>query len=159
MKKILTFIIILATLGVFLKCAPCAPCAPIGKRIVEKTIEKQIEKETGEKADIDIGESVNLPADFPRELIYPGAKVKGKFSIMGKGHTVIMETNASFYAVKRYYENLTNKGWKKIMEVEGAGEKDKGIMLTLKKEKEGFMVTITREKKSTMITIVYGKKR
>lgn len=159
MKRLIVMGILITGLLLFIRCMPCAPCAPVGKKLVERTIEKKIEKETGEKVDVEIGKT-RLPSGFPKELAYPGAEVKGRFSVLGKGHTVVLATQDKASRVKEYYEDLKYKGWEEVMVAEGMGKEGEGVMLTLRKgEHEGFMVTIARDKKTgkTLITIIYGK--
>lgn len=152
MKK--TAIFLLAV--VFVAAFTLACCNP--ERMAERIVERAMEEEGGGDVDIDLGGKV--PSDMPDELVYPGAKVVGSFSMKsdeGGGSSVVLETSSSLSRVTRYYENLDDKGWDIEMTYSGSGEGGEGSMLGMTKGKVGAAVTISKEDGKTNIAIFYGE--
>ncbi len=153
---------ILMAIAVFVAGITLSCCSPekMAENMAEKIIEKSIESEGGGDVDIDLSGKGKLPADFPKELKYPGAKVVGSFSINtgeGKGSSVAMETSASASRVVKHYKGLTKKGWKSEVAFSGMGEDGtEGSMLGLSKGNFSAMVTIGEEDGKTSIAVIYG---
>jgi len=150
--------IILAALAAVFAGFTLACCNP--ERMLEKAIEKGLEEEGGGDVDIDIGRGAKVPSDMPRDLRYPGAKVKGSFSARtaeGKGTSVVFESSSSISRVTRYYEGLENKGWTIESTFTGSSEGGEGTVFTLSKGDRNVVVTVSKDDKGkTGIIVIYG---
>lgn len=173
MKKTLLIALGLVLVAAFtLNC-----CGRAIEKAFEKGVEARIEKESGEKVDIDLGEGkieivgeegtvvigaeADIPANFPPELIYPGAKTStSSMSISGSGTDgsggmYTFQTDASFAAVKGFYGSLTSKGWNQISVINSSEGGDQVTIYTYQKSNESATITISSEGGETTIGIWY----
>lgn len=153
MKKTL----ILAMLGLIIAGFTLACCNPerMAERVGERMLEEVMEEEGGD-VDIDVGENVKVPADMPKDLIYPGSKAVSTLSIQKEGKevtTVQFETRSSVTRVITYYKGLTNKGWESALMASGS----EGGEFILQKGNMGAIVTVTESDGGTTIGVVYGE--
>jgi len=137
----------------------CMKCGQnVSQKIAEKAIEGAVDKATGGKASIDVG-NVDL-SGLPAFLHYPGATAKGRFSMSGKegtGTVYTFETKDPAASVADFYKKAL-AGWKNSSTME-SGEAT--IMsYGTETEKEFVTLTISKEKDSntTSLTLLYSKK-
>jgi len=150
MKK--TIILLVAV--VFVATFALACCKP--ERFTERVIEKALEEEGGGDVDIDVGGDAKVPADMPKELVYPGAKVTSSLSVQKEGKqmtSVSFETRSSMTRVTTYYKGLSGKGWESALTVSGT----EGAQLILKKGDMGAVITVGETDGKTVIGVVYGE--
>ncbi|MBN2379751.1 hypothetical protein JXM67_08125 [candidate division WOR-3 bacterium] len=156
MKKTL----ILALIAAFVAVLTLSCCG----KMMEKAIEEAIEEEGGEDVDIDIGGMMGgkPPKNFPKDLIYPGAKSTGFVSGTteeGSGGWGALESSASLSRIVKYYEGLESKGWTNEGSFEASTEEGESYMLTLSKGDFSAVVTISEDSESgkTIIGFMYGE--
>lgn len=134
-------------------------------KMFERALEEAIEEEGGEDVDIDIGGlmggKAKIPKNFPKELVYKGAKPVASFSMArgeGKGGSMLtLQTSASASRVARYYEGLDSKGWDIEAISEISTEEGEGTIYGLSKGDFGAVVTISEDDDNTVIIIIYGE--
>ena len=144
-------------LGLIIAGFTLACCSPerMAERFGERMLEEALEEEGGE-VEIDVGEDVTVPADMPKELIYPGAKPASTLSVQSEGKqvtTVEFETKSSVARVTTYYKGLSKKGWESIMVASGT----EGGEFILKKGDIGAVITVGGSDGGTSIVVVYGE--
>jgi len=152
MKKTL----ILMMVGIIIAGFTLGCCNP--ERFAERIVEKAIEAEGGDDVDIDIGGKI--PADVPKELVYPGSKVEASMTMSsaeGEGSTLVLSSKSSISRVVLYYKGLKKKGWEIQMEMFGSSDDGEGGMLALVKGSFGAVVTIGEDDGKTSILIIYGE--
>ena len=150
--------IILLTAAVFVAAFVLACCRPerFAERMGERMIEKALEEEGGGDVDIKVGGDVTLPADMPKELVYPGAKVTSSLSVQKERKQVTnvsFETRSSVTRVTTYYKGLSSKGWESALTLSGT----EGAQLILKKGDMGAVITVAEADGGTAIGVVYGE--
>lgn len=157
-RPILTILLVLAVL--LLPGAACTKCAgDIAKKATEKAMEAAIEKGTGGKADIDVGSNIDLTG-FPPELIYPGAKPIGKWSMTtgeGTGATYTFETADPVKKVADHFKT-TLTSWKNAATMES----NEAIILTYQTadEKQSAVITVgPKDGGGTTVGVVYSSKK
>jgi hypothetical protein len=138
----------------------CTKCAgDLAKKATESAVEKAIEKATGGKADIDVGSSIDLTG-FPPELIYPGAKPTGKWSMTtdeGTGATYAFETADPVKTVVDHFKT-TLSGWKNTATMES----NDAVILSYQTADEKQMAVITvgpKDGGGTTVGVVYSTKK
>lgn len=157
-KRPLVLAVVVASLLLAVNPA-CTKCAgDIAQKATEKAIETAIEKGTGGKVNIDAGSNIDLTG-FPPELIYPGAKPTGKWTITseeGTGATYVFETPATIKQVSDHFKTAL-AGWKAI----GTMESNESVVLTFQTadEKQTAVITLSpKEGGGTTVGVVYSKK-
>ena len=103
------------------------------------------------KVKFSAGQSVALPADFPKDVpIYQGATVRMAGS-QGKGMIAMLVVSASSADAAKYYQDeLKNQGW----EIENTVNTADVAVLSAKKEQRRCTVSITKDKEGTMVNVV-----
>lgn len=149
---------ILLVAAVFVAAFALACCKPerFAERMGERVIEKALEKEGGGDVDINVGGDAKVPADMPKELVYPGAKVTSSLSVQKEGKQVTnvsFESRSSATRVTTYYKGLSGKGWESALTVSGT----EGAQLVLKKGEMGAVITVAETDGKTVIGVVYGE--
>jgi len=133
-------------------------CCSLFNRGASKATEKAIEKATG----VDVateGEEIDT-SKLPPELIYPGAKATGSFSV-GSGEeglaSIVFETSDSYDQVRDFYLNIS--GWEITSQAENqeSGNNVFNIMLTNSADNIGANVTITQDNEKVTINVVTFK--
>lgn len=144
----------------------------VSQKASEKTAEKIIEAQTGGKADVDIndknvkvetaqgtmetGESVKLPADFPKDVYVIEGTIKVAFSDNeSRAQTISIETGKSVEeAATAYQEKLKADGW------QITGTMNFGDSASVMGEKDSRIVTVAASKSDnkTVVNINVGKK-
>jgi hypothetical protein len=173
MKKIafLAFVVLSAV-----TLSACTPGKTVNEKISEEIVEKTLEGQTGAKVDVDsqgknitiksddgqvqysAGGEVDLPQNFPRELIVvDDAKVI--LASSGEGNSAISYvTNFEHEIVKqKYVGGLAGQGWKKEMEVDAGS----GIMLTFRKETMSVVINVGENANNdqpgkTLVNVMYA---
>jgi len=155
MKKIIVLSFIVLTVTAVL--SGCTPKKTVNEKIGEEIAEKMIEAQTGAKVDVDsqgekitinsgegqvqysAGGQVDLPENFPRELIMASdAKIIMASSSEGNS-TVSFVTNEEPMVMKeRYISGMTGLGWIKEMEVNIS----QATMISFKKDKMNVAVNV-----------------
>lgn len=173
MKKIfvLGFVVLSAV-----TLSACTPGKTVNEKIGEEVAERAIEQQTGAKVDIDsqgekvtinseegqvqysAGGDVDLPENFPKELIIAGDAKVVMASSSDQSSTVSFVTNMEQTAVKQgYLDTLTGQGWKKEMEVD-AGT---GVMMSFNKERVNLVINIGEnniedQAGKTLVNVMYA---
>jgi hypothetical protein len=131
-----------------------------GKSAQEKVAEKAIEQQTGDKADVDIGDEsmeittedgevsmkagkgAKLPDSFPEDVhVYDGARVAMAMQMPG-GMSVGLTTKDDIDAVKKSYETeMQKQGWNRTSAME-MGEQS---VLMFTKEERVANIAISRD--------------
>lgn len=141
-----------------------------GESVEEKAMEKQIEKETGGKTDVDLsekgmkvtgetekgkyafssGESVEIPKDFPTDVpIYSPSKAVMAMK-MPEGHSVSLTTTKDVAEVaKSYQQEMKAKGWSEETSMNMGGQS----VLMYKKENRVTTISIAQAKGGTQISL------
>ncbi len=124
---------LLVLMAMSLSCSSCVEKAT--EKAAEKALEKAIEKDSGEKVDLDlskseegkfsvksedgefnlqIGEDVKIPEDFPKDIpVYKGAKALGSMGMPGGGTMLTLKTEDAVDKVSGYYKKaMVDEGWK-----------------------------------------------
>ncbi|UCG42820.1 MAG: hypothetical protein JSU73_13330, partial [candidate division WOR-3 bacterium] len=135
----------------------CMKCGEgMAEKAVERGLEAAIEKGSGGKADVDVGESVDL-SELPDIMKYPGAKAVGKWSMStedGTGTNFMLETGDARQKVKDWYlSSMTGAGYKKAMEMDTRD----GLVMIFSKEgddKTAATVTIATEDGKTTVGVL-----
>jgi protein involved in sex pheromone biosynthesis len=133
-------------------------CCSLFNKTASKATEKAIEKATGVEVATE-GEEIDT-SKLPSELIYPGAKATGSFSLGSEDEgfaSIVFETSDSYDNVRDYFLNIS--GWEVISQAENQ-ENDKNvfnIMLTNKTSNIGANVTIAQDEGKVTITVVTFK--
>lgn len=133
-------------------------CFSLFNRAASKVTEKAIEKATG----VDVateGEDIDT-SKLPPELIYPGAKATGSFSLGSDEEgfaSIVFETSDSYDNVRDYFLNIS--GWEVASKAESQedGNNVFNIMLTNEADNIGVNVTIAQDKGKVTITVVTFK--
>lgn len=163
------------TLSLTLACLMivCFCLTGCGKDSNEKAVEKMIEKNTGNKADVDLekgkmtvkteeGEmvinaegAVKLPRDFPKDVfVIKNAEVKMTMD-MPQGKTVSLVTDEDMAAVySKYQQEMKSNGWTEQMAM-NMGE---GASLVYEKGDRMTHITISRDDEQTVINLVLANK-
>ena len=145
--------------------------AGCGKSSDEKAIEKTMEENSGGAAKVDVsgnqieistgqgkvnvasGESVAIPAGFPKDIyVYDGAKVLTSMT-MPQGHMLTLETADPASRVADAYQSaMAAAGWKQEM----AMDSGTGKMFSYAKDNLHAQVTIDADSDNakTMITVM-----
>jgi hypothetical protein len=160
----------LAALTALALAASCGPCGGrIGRKVVEKAIERRVEKETGKKVDIDLkgkegqikitgkegsfeaGEKVAVPDDFPKDVpIYPGAQARMAMKNKDQGVTMMLGSKDSLDQVASFYKKeLADKGWKQEAEMTMPEHR----MFTCSKENRKVVVSVTKDQEGALISL------
>ena len=141
----------------------------VGEAIVEKALEKSIEADSGNNADVEVsggsikistdagavevtsGASAKLPVDFPADLyVYENAKVL-MFGRSPKGFSLSLQTADNLNTViDQYRAKMIGQGWEEEASVDMG---DQG-MLAYKKEARTVSIAFTTD--STVTHIVMG---
>ncbi|MFZ5766108.1 MAG: hypothetical protein ACOY4H_11010 [Thermodesulfobacteriota bacterium] len=144
-----------------------------GNQAEEKAVEKQIEKETGGKADVDIqdkgmkitgetegekysvttGQATEIPANFPADvpLYQPGTPVSA-VEVNG-GHSVTLATADPVDRVAASYkEQMPARGWKE----EASMNMGDQTMLIYTKEGKNAHIAVTPTDGKTHVTVTVG---
>jgi len=133
-------------------------CCSLFNKAASKATEKAIEKATG----VDVateGEEIDT-SKLPPELIYPGAKATGSFSLGSEDEgfaSIVFETSDSYDNVRDYFLNIS--GWEVTSKAENQedGNNVFNIMLTNKANNIGANVTIAQDEGKVTITVVTFK--
>jgi hypothetical protein len=150
-----------------------SPMEKVTEKASEKLAEKAIENASGGKADVNIndknvnvqtkdgnmniGENVSLPADFPEDVYVFEGKISAAItSNENKGYTVSIETDKSVADVKAAYEKkIADDGWEKT----GTMDFGNSVSLSGKKDKRTISVMISNSDNKTNIVLgVYEEK-
>jgi hypothetical protein len=152
MKKI--FILSSLLIFAFVLAACQSPAQKASEKVSEKIAEKAIEKASGGKANVDInkdqvnvktgegsmqvGENVQLPADFPKDVyVYEGTIKAAIKSNEKNGFTISIETAKPISEIKTAYEEkLKADGWQLT------GTMDFGSSVSLVGEKDNRAVSV-----------------
>ena len=118
----------------------------------EVDIEKEsirIETEEGEMT-MTMGDSVKLPADFPKDVfMYNGAELSMAME-HPQGFNLSLQTKDDMSKVLEVYlAEMTEKGWTKEMSMDMGGQK----MMAFKKEERAVSVMISSDEEMTQITL------
>ncbi|MFA6537597.1 MAG: hypothetical protein WCT18_04360 [Patescibacteria group bacterium] len=162
-KKILIFSFVVLCIFSLTACGE--------KTLMEKGIEKQIEKNLGGNVDLDLknegmkietengvtletGENVSLPTDFPKDVFVPEGKIISAMkNVMGEGYQLVIKSDQKSEDIKKSVEEkLTAEGWNMNQSADLNGI----IMLGGKKDSRTVSVTISAdsEDQNKMVVIV-----
>lgn len=137
----------------------------------EKATEKIIEKQTGGKADVDVGkgnikveteegkmeagENVKLPSDFPKDIYVIEGTIKAAISDQAReSQTISIETNKSIDEVySLYQEKLKSDGWK----ITGTMAYGEVSTVVAEKDNRTASVVISKSDNKTTVTLSTGK--
>jgi len=155
MKKIIVLSFIVLTVTAVL--SGCTPKKTVNEKIGEEIAEKMIEAQTGGKVDIDsqgekvtinsdegqvqysAGGQVDLPKNFPKELIVVSDAKIIMASSSDQNSTAAYVTNEEQASIKeKYISRLTGLGWQKAAEVNVSG----AMMINFTKENTNVVVNI-----------------
>ncbi len=135
------------------------------RRLQERMIERAIEHQTGQKANVRLdddngtvtmntpegqlsvttGKSATIPDSFPKDVfLYPGASVL-QTMVVPQGYQLVLSTaDDSSQVAERYRKEMTSQGWTSQLEMThsdqtilGYEKKGRSAMVTLAREKEG----------------------
>lgn len=118
-----------------------AGCIPTPQSLIQNAVENKINKELGDKANIDLddngvtinneedgtsakfGENVKLPENFPKEIpVLDGSKVVGVAVTKAEGSWISMTSDKSVEEAEAWYEDsLTADGWEVTGSYAGGG--------------------------------------
>ncbi len=177
--KLLTLIAVVVFVAFNLNCFRCDQA---GERLAEKIAEKAIEKETGEKAKVDIdkgegkitiegkegkakieiGKGADL-AGLPPELVYPNAISQGSIRTENDENKIIsigFSSKDKLTEIENHYaQTLKNSGWVQKARAEHEDEGAKMVMVTYEKGKNKMSVTISSQpdEDETEIAVMYAE--
>jgi hypothetical protein len=144
-----------------------SPAQTVSQKVSEKVVEKTIENATGGQANVDInnnnvnvktkegnlnvGENVSLPADFPKDVyVYEGKITAAISSNESKGYTVSIESDKSVAEIKAAYEKkIVEDGWEKT----GVMDIGNSVSIGGKKGNRALSVMISNSDNKTMIVL------
>lgn len=115
-----------------------------GDKVDISSKNENITVESGDgKTQISAGGQVNLPENWPKELMVTNDHRIVMSTTVDKSSSVTFTTDLLQNEVKeKYVSNLTSGGWKKISEV----NIDDGMMINFTKEKMNVVITIGANK-------------
>lgn len=161
-------IISLALFLPFLLAACQSPAQKVSEKASEKIAEKALENATGGNADVDIngenvtvntkegnvqvGEQVSLPADFPNDVyVFEGIIKAVATNNDPKGYTVSVETDKAIADVKAAYEKkIVEDGWEKT------GTMDFGESASISGKKDSRTLSVIIGKSGDKTSLVLG---
>ncbi len=138
----------------------CMKCGQdVSQKIAEKAIEGAVNKTTGGRASIDVGNNIDI-SGLPGFLRYPGAAAKGRYSMTGEegtGTVYVFETKDPTASVVGFYKKALAT-WKSSSTMENADM----TVLSYGTEDEKQAITLTvatdKETQATSLTVLYNKK-
>ena len=162
------FIVSLALLLPMFLTACQSPAQKVSEKASENMAEKVLENATGGQADVDIegenvtvkteegnvqvGEQISLPADFPKDVyVYEGAIKAVINNTAAKGYTVSVETDKAITDVKAAYEKkIVEDGWEKT------GVMDFGESVSISGTKDSRTLSVMIGKSGDKTSVVLG---
>jgi hypothetical protein len=148
--------------------------AGCGGSTQEKAVEKQIERETGSDADVDIsgdnlkisgqteegaftlssGEEADIPEDFPDDvLIYTPSSVSMTMNTP-EGHSLTLKSSDdSKKILETYKREMVAKGWSEQASINMGAQS----MLTYKKGDRAANINVGQSDGETQIVLIVGK--
>ncbi|OPZ26339.1 MAG: hypothetical protein BWZ02_02065 [Lentisphaerae bacterium ADurb.BinA184] len=152
-----------------------APRGGAPERAAEALIERAIEKDQGGKADVDItaggikvktgegemelnaGEGVKLPADFPSDVtVYSGAKVRSVIKVPDGTGVVLESGDAVAKVAAAYREKMKAGGWAEESALDAEGQT--ALVFTKAERQCHVMVVKTDDGRSEITMMVSGEK-
>lgn len=163
----------LICLLVWVLMAGCSCSEKAEESIAEKAIEKAIEAQTGEKADIDVdkesmriktkdgemtmtaGKSAKLPDNFPKDIpLYGGAALDMVMEVP-QGYSISFATRDEVSKVSQWYlKEMSSQGWTKEASMDMGDQK----MLMFKKDERGVNLVIAPDEEQTRVSLNTEKK-
>jgi len=133
-------------------------CCSLFNKTASKVTEKAIEEATGVEVATE-GEEIDT-SKLPSELIYPGAKATGSFSVGSEGEgfaSIVFETSDSYESVRDFFLDIS--GWDVTSQAESQedGKNVFNIMLNNGSDNIGANVTISQDEGKVTITVVTFK--
>ncbi len=161
-----------ATMG--LVCMLALACGKKAEQAaVERSMEKQIEKQTGQKADVKIGDNrvsmkskdgemqysesgdLSLPKDFDKDILIPkDAKIQTSLT-QEKTRQIVMQVKQSKDELtKQYTEFQTKQGWKE----ESSFNSGDSSMLSYEKPDRTLLISVAKDGDQSTISLTIEKK-
>lgn len=139
-----------------------------GKQVAERAIEKSIKQDSGQNADVDIGNNTmtiktdegtfavasgkdaKLPATFPDDiLIYKGASLQTVMETPEGFHLVCQIADALSKVLESYQTSMISKGWAQDVSMDMGAQK----MVVFKKDERTANIILTSEGNTTQLTL------
>lgn len=150
----------------------CSCSEKAEETIAEKIVEKALEAQTGQKADIDVenesmtvktedgemtissGKSAKIPDNFPKDIpMYEGYVLDMAMEVP-KGYSLSFTTKDDVSKVSEWYlDEMTDQGWTKEASMDMGDQK----MLVFKKGERGVNLVVAPDKDQTRIALTSVK--
>ncbi|MCL5269239.1 MAG: hypothetical protein M1457_01470 [bacterium] len=148
-----------------------------GKKAEEKMMEKAIEQDTGDKANVDLSKnkvtieskdggkieiasggdtSLKVPDDFPKDVfVYPGAKVEASIKTPDGVQLTLVTSDAMAKVTDAYKAKMKAEGW----EEKTAAAMGEMTMLQFEKADRTAMVHITKDGENSRIMLMMSQEK